>query len=214
MLSGFHDCVGVCCNGCIDLSLDSNKGLDEVVEKFDKVYEKNKVQKFISRADLWAFAGIVAVEQGVKWNNIMCNQKKKITSSTDCKMMPEPNFSFKVGRLDCDQKKSNVAVPNKNGFPDVDMTRVAMMQWYKDDFGFDEDEVTALMGGAHSLGGAKTKNSGFHGDFTKDKRKLFNTDVYKFLISENIDYRSEVCMSKSCILFGFFLVCFFNTAII
>ena len=64
-----------------------------------------------SRADLWAFAGIVAVEFGMEMNNIACDDRKDarviqpccmhLEGEDGCKIRPDRSFIFETGRADC-----------------------------------------------------------------------------------------------------------------
>ena len=63
-LSAFHSCVGGC-NGCINLNQSSNAGLAEALEPLEDKYLKLGLEEQgISRADFWAFAGMIAIEKG------------------------------------------------------------------------------------------------------------------------------------------------------
>jgi hypothetical protein len=63
-LSAFHSCVGGC-NGCINLNQSANAGLAEALEPLEDKYLKLGLEEQgISRADFWAFAGMIAIEKG------------------------------------------------------------------------------------------------------------------------------------------------------
>ena len=60
----FHSCVGGC-NGCINLNQSANAGLAEALEPLEDKYLKLGLEEQgISRADFWAFAGMIAIEKG------------------------------------------------------------------------------------------------------------------------------------------------------
>ena len=62
----FHGCVGGC-HGCLNLNQGDNAGLKNVVAKLQSLYEElGLADRGVSHADLWALAGTVAVEIGVK----------------------------------------------------------------------------------------------------------------------------------------------------
>ena len=64
ILSAFHSCVGGC-NGCINIGQDNNAGLDEALKPLEELYQKlGLADHRISRADFWAFAGLLAAEKG------------------------------------------------------------------------------------------------------------------------------------------------------
>ena len=63
-----------------------------------------------SRADLWAFAAIVATEYGIETNNMLCdgtfNNNPEIQCSdrietNDCKINLSRSLKFQTGRKDC-----------------------------------------------------------------------------------------------------------------
>ena len=61
--SGFHSCVGGC-NGCFNVNESGNKGMKDIFDKLEQIYGQLELQRSgVSRADFWALAGIVAVEQ-------------------------------------------------------------------------------------------------------------------------------------------------------
>ena len=67
-------CVGGKCDGCVNLALDEegespNKGLQPAVDALESIQNNPKVEPFMTRADLWAYAGVVAVERGIRLSN-------------------------------------------------------------------------------------------------------------------------------------------------
>jgi hypothetical protein len=63
----FHDCAGgEGCNGCINVNLPSNLGLNLAVDALEVVYKDMKLANMISRADFWALAGICAATYGAQ----------------------------------------------------------------------------------------------------------------------------------------------------
>merc|ERR1712126_742847 len=46
----FHDCVGGC-DGCLNVNNPDNKGLEDLVEALETVYQEQKFYEIISRAD-------------------------------------------------------------------------------------------------------------------------------------------------------------------
>ncbi len=53
----FHDCVSPKCDGCINLGLADNAGLEEVVERMEEIYrpggEDGEISDAMTRADFW-----------------------------------------------------------------------------------------------------------------------------------------------------------------
>ena len=64
----FHDCVGDC-DGCVNLSQEDNKGLETIVEKYEEIIDHPDIEPYMTRGDLWAFGGMIAVQMGVKKAN-------------------------------------------------------------------------------------------------------------------------------------------------
>ena len=61
----FHSCVGGC-HGCLNANQPDNNGLLDIYAALNKLYDElGLADKYISRADFYALAGIVAVEIGV-----------------------------------------------------------------------------------------------------------------------------------------------------
>ena len=62
---GFHSCVGGC-HGCLNLNQADNNGLQKIYGALNNLYvELRLADKYISRADFFALAAVVAVEIGV-----------------------------------------------------------------------------------------------------------------------------------------------------
>ena len=62
---GFHSCVGGC-HGCLNLDQPDNNGLQKIYEALNNLYdEQGLADNYISRADFYALAAVVAVEIGV-----------------------------------------------------------------------------------------------------------------------------------------------------
>ena len=196
--TGFHDCIGGSCDGCLDLDQEENKGLEHLVEIYDKILADPRISPFLSRADLWALGGAYAMIKGVRLNNIMCSKK-------GCPIMPLPKVPMKWGRQDCAQD-ANTKVSKPNGFPNVNMNRDEMMDWFKKDFQLDENQVTALIGGAHSLGRARIENTGYDGPFTKGRERYLNNQIFRVLASNNVIFKNEVQLKIA--LLSFHIVSF------
>ena len=61
------------CDGCIDVNDPSNLGpMLETLERLDDLYEANGYAQHLSKADLYALAGIFAVEEGIRNANEAC----------------------------------------------------------------------------------------------------------------------------------------------
>ena len=165
----FHDCVGGC-DGCLNLDDEDNAGLEDIVTSLEAVYADNNFSELLSRADFWAYTGILAVERSVKTNNRNC-------VSDDCSVTT-PVFNFQYGRVDCDTAPSTDA---NVGHPGSNLDYDGLIAYFEDNFGFNENETVALMG-AHTLGGASRANSGHAGSWVTGERAWFNKNYYSIMI--------------------------------
>lgn len=88
MYRRFYDHVSNCSHE--DNGISEHNGLGPTLEILEQVYtdpafpsrtpvlESSLVDMGISRADLWAFATITAVEYAIDMNNIMCSDSKHL----------------------------------------------------------------------------------------------------------------------------------------
>ena len=63
-----HDCVGTNgCDGCIDHTIQDNKGLQQYTDKLDEKYSSTSaINTAMSKADFYILAGYVALEEATK----------------------------------------------------------------------------------------------------------------------------------------------------
>ena len=64
------------------------------------------------------------------------------------------------------------------GLPAATLGHNDLMEYFATNFGFDANETVAVMG-AHTLGRAKTENSGFNGPWVKGEERIFDNNYYK-----------------------------------
>lgn len=162
---GFHDCVGGC-NGCINLGLADNKGLEFIISALDEIYYAFGFNQLVSKADFWALGAVVAVELGISKGD-----------TTKCPMIC---FNLKWGRTD----KADCSQDN-NLFPDAKKDGHTMFKYFEDEFGFTREEVTALMG-AHTMGEAYRQNSGYKGSWVENEELVFDERFYQIMISKQV----------------------------
>jgi len=145
----FHDCVGGC-DGCINRNNPDNFGfMFDSLDVMDKIYDEGYKQA-MSRADFYILTGVTALEESLQFNNA------NLTSS----YLQPVRFNFKYGRCDCPTSPSTTA---DRGFPGGHLGYQGVMDFFRQEFGFNERESVAIMG-AHTLGGASgAKGSGFDG---------------------------------------------------
>jgi hypothetical protein len=153
---GFHDCVpngdAGGCDGCINLSNPSNFGLRPAIDALSSIVEEfENPEVGISRADIWAYAVLIAAE----------------VSQIDITFMDE----FQIGRKNCetvgtcDASITDCAVDGPDqisDFPTADFTTHQLITFMSDHFNFNSDQTVAIMG-AHTMGRALPNNSGYRG---------------------------------------------------
>ncbi len=116
----------------------------------------------MSRADLWALAGIVGVEIG----------REAANHDVDTGIGPLP-IDFKGGRKDC---PTSPYTTEMHEFPSAHMGSNQTYKYFADNFGLSMYDTVALMG-AHTLGRAKKEHTGFEGTWTVSGRKIFHFDA-------------------------------------
>jgi hypothetical protein len=155
---GFHDCApnGAAggCDGCVNLSHEENFGLLPAVQALSGIVaDLENPELGVSRADIWAFAVLVAVN----------------VSQADITFMDE----FQIGRKNCetvgtcdgDTTDCATSGPDRiTDFPSAESTTHELLTYMSDHFQFDADQTVAIMG-AHTIGRALPINSGYEGQF-------------------------------------------------
>jgi len=198
--------------GLIDHNADDghNNGLGPMAEALEAVYtradfprrtprmELSLQQSGKSRADLWAFAATVAVEQGIELNNAACESPAALhvwpyhqchprEGMSDCKVSPPRSLSFKTGRRDCiatgsfDQGNPHSFKTAKTELhPNPSTNGHGTVRWFKENFGFSGRETVAIMG-AHNLGRFHVIHSLFRYTWKTMSAKLFNNGYHRNL---------------------------------
>jgi len=182
----FHDCVDSC-DGCLNLNDPRNfgAGFASFINSLNNFYAENGLSSVLSRADLYALAGIVAVEQGVRNANQGC--------SNNC--LPMPNIPFGYCRQDCPTSPTTTVM---NNLPSADLNNQQTLAFFQSQFGLTPQLATALMG-AHTMGGASgSHGSGFLGSFKQDTPgdfRNFNNKYYQWMVNQNFFYfQTDVSM--------------------
>ena len=149
---GFHDCVpnDGGCDGCLNLETNpANNGLRVAVDSLAPIVADLEDER-VSRADLWAYAVLVAAEV-----------------SQDTHIFTD---DFEVGRLNCETagtcSGNNCATfgPDEEAdHPSAHLTTHELLDFMDAHFGFGARETVAIMG-VHTLGEALPENSGFEGE--------------------------------------------------
>ena len=114
-----------------------------------------------SRADLWAFAAIAAVEYTIETNNMVCDgtyqdnpvsQCNYMAGKPGCKVQLPRAIQFKTGRRDCTEfgEKGYIATKEES-HPNMHGSGKMTLDFFAKDFGFNGRETVAIMG-SHTIG--------------------------------------------------------------
>jgi len=186
-----------------DVKFTDNNGLRNTVEILEAIYQvptfPNTAQTLStslkdsgkSRADLWALAGIVAVEYGIETNNLKCADASSVggchhlQGETGCSVVMDKSIPFRTGRADCIPSDSTRPyITNKHeAHPNAVGDGSETIQFFKDNFNFSGQETVAIMG-AHTFGRLNVGTSLFRYVWTSRGTSFFNNDYYKMITDE------------------------------
>ena len=143
----------------------------------------------ISRADLWALCGRAAAEYGMEG----MPGHKDHDSSTSVWLdvvtsFVSPFATFKYGREDCDTAPYTT---DEHEFPEGTMTHDEIMDFFSEEFGFEDSETVAILG-AHTYGNMVEENSGYQGPWTSDEITTFDNKYFEIMVDTSLTYRSKV----------------------
>ena len=208
-----------------DVKETNNNGLGYTVEVLEEIYtnpefpsgmapalEVSLQESGKSRADLWAFAAITAVEYGIETNNAVCddtfdndvdapkaqcNQEK---GEPHCKVnVPEGGLKFQTGRKDCTEFGDKLYKATKaENHPSPVGSGNMTAEFFHQDFGFTTRETAAIMG-AHTMGRFHPSISLFRYVWTTSATVSFNNHYYKNMVLED---RYAFDETDSCNLLG------------
>jgi hypothetical protein len=143
-------------DGCVDLTVPDNAGLSSVIDMLAPVAANHR--DAMSRADLWQLAANVAISFSLPRGASMPLQ-------------------IRYGRVDVDM----CADSDHSMLPDAELTNQHTRAVFVDRMGFEQTEVTALMG-AHTLGRADADASGYDGSWVQNSA-TFDNDYYDDIIN-------------------------------
>ena len=141
--------------------------------------------KNMSRADLWAFASLVAVSHGVHNNNEGCRSDGCGTlrkNETDCEIEWPRIPNFKTGRSDCiaDQDAEKPWYASRPEIhPDPHGNGPMTVDFFKQHFELNAQEAIALVLGAHSFANFHSDISQFRYEWTRKQRWAFNNQMVR-----------------------------------
>ena len=163
----------------------------------------------MSRADLWSFAGLVALDRVQQQSRKLCEEDKHGLTCNDWKSscwspFPEKfkNSLFKTGRVDCIPSSS---ATSKQGYlaskvestPDQNGNGPKTAKYFKDNFNMNPREALALMG-AHTIGEYSTFQT--HIDYAwvrahgSRRNQVFNNEYYKTLAARPHHTKDKYCV--------------------
>lgn len=238
----FHDCLkykgGIGgCDGCLDwhgvgyrktfaqdrkrpnFFFGNNNGLENTVETLEQIYtmvlpelEVSLAASGKSRADLWAFAGIVAVEFSIHAQNLVCSgkrflahkgnggamclqtvDKKTFIGHDGCVVSYSTPIEFKTGRRDC------APVPPDEPRSDLwgadEPYKTAKHEEHPSPFWGGKQitkwmhknfnfngQETVAIMGAHTIGSFNRDTSGFKYTWTSKQEAVFNNEYYRNMV--------------------------------
>ena len=219
----FHDCFlyedgSGGCDGCLNLdeNLDGNDGLQFSVAVLEKLYtdpdfpsskdfkdlkefpnepklEASPQKLGISRADLWAFAGLVALDEVQQRTKKLClmDEHGYTCEQNQCySPFNQAQFEsmFETGRSDCVPKDANnpkqgYLASQEEVHPNQHGNGQDTVAYFKSNFGLGPRESLALMG-VHTVG--KFNPMTAHNDYAwvrdrEERMELFNNEYYQMM---------------------------------
>ena len=140
----------------------------------------------MSRADLWAFAGILALDEAQRTTRSQCDnfnyENTCGDNSTTC-FTPFPRDTkdlFKTGRKDCiDFGDKPYKATKEESHPNAVGNGKMTLDFFKKDFGFSGRETVAIFG-AHTFGRMYFDHSMFRYTWTSQGTRMFNNHYYRF----------------------------------
>ena len=191
-----------------DIHATTNNGLGNTADILDEIYtninypwgtldlDMSMKDKNMSRADLWAFASLVAISYGVHHNNKGCQNDGCGTlrkNETDCVIEWPRIPNFKTGRSDCNENHWNASRPEVH--PDPHGNGPMTADFFKKHFELNAQEAIALVLGAHSFANFHSDISAFRYEWTRKQRNFFNNQMVRHAALQP-QYFND-CKSKS-----------------
>jgi len=202
--------------GARNLSVEAgsgNNGLGKTVRDLEQIYTNanypwgtpalaaSPQELGWSRADLWAFSSMMAVEFGVLVNNRICDEGNDETNERgvswfgcshhlgdpNCKVNIVRPFQFQTGRSDCtehDEEYSYKATKEEKHPSATDGGRKTV-EYFKTEFpDLTGRDIVALMG-AHTMGQPHFEISQFPYQWTSKGGRMFNNDYFRNIVGED-----------------------------
>lgn len=167
----FHSCVGgEGCDGCVDLSIEDNNGLQMYMDALETIYT-DSVMATMSKADFYILAGYVALEEASKHQP----PEQRVTREGN----------FKAGRITCTSTPPRPNPPFPKGTDEIGDTDNFFQAHFPD---FNILDIVAILG-VHTLGQAQSNNLGFDGKWVNGFRVVNGVRVAKSDLLDNEFYR-------------------------
>ncbi len=179
----FHDCVPYedgsgGCDGCLNLDENrhDNLGLEFTAAILEKLYVdvnfpqmpahspnlvKSPKDLGMSRADLWAFVGLLALDEHLQFTKTECaydNYSQMCGYNSSACYSPLPNYQklFKTGRTDCIAKEGaselhQYLASKVEAHPHLAGNGEMTVKYFKDNFNMNGQAALALMGAHTSI---------------------------------------------------------------
>jgi len=146
-----------------------------------------------SRADLWAFAAMVAVEFAIETNNLVCsgvhdgvwsgqcNQKR---GQPDCQIKLPRSFEFEWGRRDCARHGTKPYMSELvEKAPDASVNGTTTLAYFREEFGLSAREAVTLMG-AHTIGRLHAPHGILRYTWTARNEHQFNNQYFRNIVGK------------------------------
>ena len=185
----------------------NNNGLEDAVALLERIYTEPDFpigrapslsislrDSGKSRADLWAFSAIAAVEYTTETNNKVCEGNfdhnpgvtcnYKVMNGKSCHIDFPSQIKFQTGRKDCTEQILELPyqTSKEETHPRVVGNGKDTTDFFLKEFGFNGRETVAIMGG-HTIGHFNQLVSLFIYTWTGLSRNAFNNDYYGNLAS-------------------------------
>lgn len=189
-----------------EIKFTDNNGLGMTVDVLEEIYTNPEFPRGASllpeslaaagktRADLWAFATLVAAEWGIERNNHACvgevglgdqTRSGHIQAGTDrCLLTPTSLPIFRTGRLDCRPEAGLEAAWQTSDHeihPNAAGNGVQTADFFKEHFDLTGREGAALLVGAHSFGKFNANNALFKYSWTRQQTAYLNNQLFRHL---------------------------------
>lgn len=173
----FHACLSERCVGCINLADGANNnGLSRAVVALEHVYAS--FSSLMSRADLWALAGLTAIE-------VASAQAAAVRPGG--KRRPRvPELPFRYGRVDCPLGPHTNATVT---FPNPVMGTDELLSFFRRNFDLSPRESVAIMG-VHTLGGIRAVGSTALMAQWADNPDRLDNNLFKDLLKRSFQWTS------------------------